>query len=183
MRIKPILFVFILIFSIAATAQRSVPGQSGPASAPITRPGSIADSNQYDYWTQMSGQGRAGGVLLGKVAVEGEELPWDPILISVLCNGATLHTAETDAKGRFVIATTMPGNASVQDDKGRQMEAKLEGCTVQADVAGFGSNAITISQKNLRDQPDIGTVTIFRKQDRGPGTAVSETTKSAPGNA
>lgn len=63
----------------------------------------------YDYWTQMSGQGRAGGVLLGKLTVEGESLPWQPVLVSVICNGTTVYTAQSDVQGRFVIAPAHRG--------------------------------------------------------------------------
>src|ERR1700730_6481448 len=97
-----VFLVLLLPLSIAALAQRSAP-QMGSTPAPpdtITRPGSLADSGVYDYWTQMSGQGRAGGVLLGKLTVEGETLPWEPILVAVVCKGTNLHTTETDAKGR-----------------------------------------------------------------------------------
>jgi len=60
----------LLFFSIHAIGQaRPVPPPSQTTT--ITRPGSIQDSGLYDYWTDMSGQGRAGGALLGKVAVEG----------------------------------------------------------------------------------------------------------------
>ncbi|MGH9529952.1 MAG: tetratricopeptide repeat protein, partial [Terriglobales bacterium] len=59
-----------------------------------------------------------------------------------------------------------------------------QGCTVQAMLAGFHSNAITITQRNFINQPDLGTLTLSREREReGMGTAVSRTTDSAPANA
>ena len=101
----------ILPFSLALSAL----GQTRPTSTPtppstITRPGSIEDSGLYDYWADMSGQGRAGGALLGKVAVEGEPLPWEPLLVTVTCDGKVAYSTQTDAKGNFAITSlTLPG--------------------------------------------------------------------------
>ena len=169
---------FLLTSSFSVWGQ----GIAGTPQSPdtITRPGSIQDSGFYDYWNDMSGQGRAGGVLLGKIAVEGEPLPWDPLLISVTCNGTPLVNSQTDAMGRFVIVTGKsvchPASACAQT---HAQQLPLEGCSVEASVAGFGSNAIKITERNLRDDPSLGTITIFRKEGRGSGTAVSETSKTA----
>jgi tetratricopeptide (TPR) repeat protein len=62
------------------------------------------------------------------------------------------------------------------------METHFQGCTVQAMLAGFHSNAITITQRNFINQPDLGTLTLSREGSDS-GTAVSNTTKSAPANA
>jgi cytochrome c-type biogenesis protein CcmH/NrfG len=179
-------FLFLAI-SIAAVGQQASAPPAGAAMAKppdtITRPGSIQDSGLYDYWTEMSTQGRAGGVLLGKLAMEGEPLPWEPIPVSVVCRGTVLDTTQSDPKGRFVIATTkVPGAPSTQADAERQMETHFQGCTVQAMLAGFHSNAITITQRNFINQPDLGTLTLSREGSDS-GTAVSNTTKSAPANA
>jgi Tfp pilus assembly protein PilF len=173
-------FFFTSGIGVLAQTRTSTPA---PPST-ITRPGSIQDSGLYDYWTEMSEQGRAGGVLLGKLAVEGEPLPWEPILVSVLCKGTIFHTALSDPKGRFVITSDhVPGALSVQGDAQRQMETHFEGCTVQASLSGFRSNSITITQRNFLTAPDLGTLTLYREQGRGAGTAVSSTSESAPENA
>ena len=127
----------------------------------------------------MSGQGRAGGALLGKVNVEGEPLLWNPILISVVCNGTTTYNTQTDPKGNFQIQVALPLTAMEADAK-RQIKTHFEGCTVQANFAGFHSSAITITQHNLRDEPDLGTITLSRAGGRAAGTAVSTTIESAP---
>ncbi len=93
----------------------------------ITRPDSIQDSGTYGYWTQMSGQGRAGGVLLGKLAVEGEPLLWEPVPVSVVCGGTIVYTTRTDPKGNFAIAPApAPVSVNQQGDTKRQMETHYE---------------------------------------------------------
>ena len=78
----------ILPFSLLWSAFGQTRSAPAPTPPPIiTRPGSIQDSGLYDYWADMSGQGRAGGALLGKVAVEGEPLPWEPLLVTLTCDG------------------------------------------------------------------------------------------------
>ena len=69
----------------------------------VTRPDSIQDSGFYNYWANMSAQGRAGGVLLGKLAMEGEPLPWEPMLVNVDCKGSIVNSTQADLRGQFVI--------------------------------------------------------------------------------
>jgi tetratricopeptide (TPR) repeat protein len=184
---KPLSFFCLISFSMVgvwASGQAGRPAATATPPDTLTRPGSIQDSGLYDYWTEMSNQGRAGGVLLGKLAMEGEPLPWEPIPVSVVCAGTILHRALSDPRGRFVITTAhVPGALSMQGDAQRQMETHFQGCTVQASLAGFRSNAITIAQRNFLNEPDLGTLTLFREGGREAGTAVSRTTESAPANA
>ncbi len=177
-----ILFAFLTL-GVMAWGQAGKPAATATPPDTITRPGSIQDSGLYDYWTEMSTQGRAGGVLLGKLDMEGEPLPWEPIPVSVVCGGTILDTAQTDPKGRFVITSSkVPGALSTEGDAERQMETHYQGCTVQASLAGFHSNAITITQRNFINHPDLGTLTLSR-EGRDNGTAVSNTTRSAPAKA
>jgi len=131
----------------------------------------------------MSASGRAGGVLLGKLALEGEPLPWQPMLVSVDCKGSVVNSTQTDLQGRFVITFT-PTHSTPEkpSDAQRQMETQYEGCVVRGAVAGFRSTALTITVRNLRDDPNLGTITLS-PEDRGGGTELSSTTKAAPSNA
>ena len=63
-------------------------------------------------------------------------------------------------------------------DSQRQMETHFEGCLVQGAVPGFRSNVITVTRTMLRDQPEIGTITIARAA-RAAATTVSQTTGTA----
>jgi tetratricopeptide (TPR) repeat protein len=132
----------------------------------------------------MTTQERAGGALLGKVKIEGEPLLWEPILVTVNCNGMPVQTTQTDPKGSFaIIPTNVSGALSLQDDGKRQMETHYEGCTVQSAFPGFHSTSITITERNLRDDPELGTIQLSREGGRALGAAVSGTTDSAPENA
>jgi Tfp pilus assembly protein PilF len=132
----------------------------------------------------MSDQGRAGGFLLGKLQIEGEPLLWEPIPVVVLCNGKPILTTQTDPKGNFAIhPTTVPGTPILPAQAKREMETHFEGCIVQASLAGFASSRITLTPHNLRDDPTLETITVSRKQDRGKGTAVSNTVSTAPVNS
>ncbi len=149
----------------------------------ITRPDSIQDSGFYNYWANMSSQGRAGGVLLGKLALEGEPLPWQPMLVSVDCNDSIVNLTQTDLQGRFVITfKETHETASPATDLKRQMETKYEGCVVRGSVAGYRSSAVTITVHSLRDDPNLGTITLS-PEDRGGGTELSTTSRTAPSNA
>lgn len=134
----------------------------------------------YGYWTHMTDQGRAGGALLGKVTIEGEVLPWEPILVTVACNGATAYTTQTDFKGNFgILPTKVPGVLSLQGDRERQMQTRYEGCVVQGFLTGYRSSKILVTERHLRDDPTIGTLTLSR--DSGArGTAISATSQTVP---
>ena len=137
----------------------------------------------YKYWTEMNNQQRAGGALFGKLTVEGQPLLWDPVLVTVDCHGTTVHTTQSDPKGNFaIVGVKLAGASGVLDDSVRQMETHLEGCTVQGALPGFQSSTIAITARNLRDQPDLGMLTL-RSEGGALGSMVSETTKSAPGDA
>jgi Tfp pilus assembly protein PilF len=128
----------------------------------------------------MTDSGRAGAALLGKVAMEGEMLPWDPILVTVSCDGNTVYTTQTDAKGNFAITpSSIPGELSQQPDQQREMQVHYEGCIVRGFLTGFRSTKVVISVRNLRDDPDLGTITLSRNS-QARATAMSVTSQSAP---
>ena len=128
-------------------------------------------------------QGRGTGGLRGQVVVKDELLPWDPIPVTVSCNGTAAYTTETDAKGYFgILPSHIPGEVSQQGDSERQMKLHFEGCVVEPFLAGFSSSALTLTEHNLRDAPEIGILTLTR-EFAARGTAVSTTSKSAPAGA
>jgi hypothetical protein len=179
---SPAVLLASIVVGLSALAGAQSPPRVSTPQPPsqVTRPDSIQESGLYGYWNNMTGQGRAGGALLGKVAVEGEPLLWNPIVISVICNGATAYNTATDAKGEFGI---LLAPTATEPDAKRLMESKFEGCTVQANFTGFHSSSITITQHHLRDEPDLGTITLSRSGGRAAGTALSTTIESAPAAA
>jgi tetratricopeptide (TPR) repeat protein len=179
------LFCFLWIVAGASSAQSGSQTHSSTPAPPstLTRPDSIQDSGLYNYWATMSAQGRAGGVLLGKLAMEGEPLPWERMLVNVDCKGSIVNSTQADLKGQFVITfAAQNGVERTATDAQRQMESKYEGCQVRASLAGFRSSAVTITAKNLRDEPNLGTITLSA-EGRGGGTELSTTSEAAPSNA
>jgi len=177
--------VSVSIVSVPVFAQPTQPpsGRIHNPNPVVNRPDSIQDAGLYGYWSRMTDQDRAGGALLGKVVVRDELLPWDPIVVTVSCDGAAAYTAETDAKGYFaILPSRIPGEMSLQGDRERQMKVHFEGCVVQAFLAGFKSSGLSITERNLRDSPEIGTITLTR-EFTARGTAVSATSKSVPSSA
>lgn len=180
----PLHLAITLLFSSILFAQvKPIPGAPAPPDT-ITRPGSIQDSGVYNYWNEMSAQGRAGGALLGKLSVEGEPMPWEPILITVSCDGKVVYATQTDAKGNFgIVSIVLKGALGKSSDSERQMESRYEGCVVQGAVTGFRSTSITITQRNLRDDPELGTILLSRMGGRDLPTTLSATTELAPAAA
>src|SRR5258707_1439927 len=144
----------------------------------ITRPDSIGDSGPYGFWSNMTNQGRAGGALVGQVRVEGESLLWEPVLVSITCHEKVVNTARTDPKGNFAF-TTVRGVVTAQADVQREMKMYYEGCKVEASLTGFRSDALTITERNLREDPQLGTIWLHLN-DRWTGTTLSTTSGVVP---
>jgi tetratricopeptide (TPR) repeat protein len=158
-RSVPLIFLILLSPSLTALAQGT---SSGPV---VNHPDSMQGSNIYSYYTDTGGQGVNGGTLLGKIAIAGDPLIWDPIPVNVTCLGKVALSTYTDPKGGFLLsATNVNGALSLQGDTKRQMETHLEGCLVTASLTGFTSSAITLTNRNFRDAPDIGTITLARAE-------------------
>jgi len=147
----------------------------------ISRPDSIADSGLYGFWSEMTNQGRAGGALLGKVRVEGQPLLWEPILVFIICQEKAVNTTRTDPKGNFAF-TTVRGVINAQADVQREMKIYYEGCKVEASLTGFHSDALTITERNLREEPELGTIWLH-SNGRAIGAALSIMSGAVPKKA
>jgi tetratricopeptide (TPR) repeat protein len=103
--------------------------------------------------------------------------------VTVTCDGKVTYTTQSDAKGNFgIVSVTLPGALGKQGDSQRQMETHFEGCLVEGTVPGFSSTAITITRHMLRDEPDMGTITLSRV-GRDSATTLSRTAETAPPKA
>jgi tetratricopeptide (TPR) repeat protein len=189
MNTKPfVVFLATLALPVAAFAQAR-PSASGTPTTPSSASGSPAgstDIGKYSGYDALSRQGRTGDYLLGKVSVAGGALPWDAIPVNVTCSGKTAYTSVTDSKGNFVIApAASPGvtsTAPASADPKSKPAAAFMGCTVEAALPGFNSTTVTIADRNITDNPDIGTITLNREEN-SVGSVVSNTTASAPKDA
>ena len=187
-----VVFCFLSCVLLAMSTASLAESQTRPSAPPnlpagprppdtITRPDSIADSGPYGFWSQMTNQGRAGGALLGKVLVEGQPVLWEPVFVSIVCHDKVVNTARTDPKVNFAF-TTVRGVVTAQADAERQMKMYYEGCKVEASLTGFHSDALIITERNLREEPELGTIWLH-SNGRAIGTVLSTTSGALPKKA
>ena len=193
MKINLLTALFASLFLvIGAHAQKPSGGGQGQSSSPNGNSGSSPNGNANTNQPNMDAlihQGRAGSYYGGTVKLSDGALPWDPILINVVCHGDTRHTTITDAKGNFIIspkpedgaASSAASNAPNGDAQNNAV-AQFVGCDVKAALTGFDSSSVTIAQRNLTDDPNIGTITL-KPAENATGSAMSATTAAAPKDA
>ncbi|HUE44098.1 MAG TPA: tetratricopeptide repeat protein [Candidatus Sulfotelmatobacter sp.] len=180
------------LFFIATAQAHQMPnsgGQSqGTSPNASANSGANANMNRQPDMDTLVHQGHAGSYYGGNVKVSDGALPWDPILINVVCNGETRHTTATDPKGNFLIAPKQADAAANSaasagpGDAQNKALAQFVGCNVQAALPGFDSNSLTIANRNLTDDPNIGTITL-KPAESAVGSSVSATTAAAPKDA
>jgi tetratricopeptide (TPR) repeat protein len=128
---------------------------------------------------------QVGGMrFVGKVAVAGAKLPWDPIPVVVLCDGKTRYNTITDKSGEFDIRASARESEAVETkrDPKRVAPSEYVGCKVTALLQGFDSTTAIIPNGSISDSPDLGTITL-RPSERATGSVLSPTTASAPPEA
>lgn len=181
------------ISMIAMMGMQAFAQKGGGATA--TAPGAAATANRTAGPEASSGLGgpanytnlenhQVGGIrFVGKVVVQDAMFPWDPIPVTVTCNGVVRYRTEADAKGNFSIAGegTDPLRSEVApqvSNSAQTTASHLVGCDAQALMAGFKSSTVHIANLNIMDNPDIGTITLHPDSDAA-GTATSATSTTA----
>jgi tetratricopeptide (TPR) repeat protein len=171
-------FSFLLISVLAISAncaagQQPIP--TGGGASPVPRPDSIQDVGYGGFMADATGSVIAGGGLSGKVVLQGSPLLWDPVKVVLSCQpGKADLTADTDVNGTYIIDHVNVGKAfSTEDDAlSTQMIQHYEGCSLSAPLAGYHSTSVTITQKNLRDNPYMANI-VLTPDEHAPGTAFS----------
>ena len=181
MRLKLFIGAFAaLTLSVTVSAQ-SKGGGGATAGAPVNPNAEMTSGvGKYANFDRELSRQRGGIYFAGKVAIDNGALPWDPIPVTVTCNGTVRYDTQTDAKSTFTIQST-PASSEVAPqftDTRHVTAAQLAGCQVQASLAGFRSSVLTIANNNIMDNPDIGTITLHL-DEHAAGFAVSPTTTSA----
>jgi hypothetical protein len=177
---KPVLLIAGFL-AIASVPLASVQAHAQTAdNNPQAISGLGADANFSQTFNQQAGGMR----FVGKVVVEGGNLPWDPVPIVVTCNGKTRYNGATDIKGRFDIAASARESEAVptKRDPKRVDPAALVGCKVSAILEGFASSVVTIANGSIMDSPDLGTITL-RQDAQAKGSILSATTQSVSKDA
>lgn len=144
------------------------PQEQSTIQSPMTHMTDVARLGTADY-------------LGGTVIVKGGALPWDPIPVTMTCDGKTRYATNADAKGMFAIsAPASPGGAAVKEKN--PVADQFTGCAVEAALPGFDSSTLTIANRGASNDANIGTITLSREEGSG-GTALSSTTAAAPNDA
>jgi len=155
----------VLILNVALLGQGSKAPSNGTAN-PAQGPEATSDVGKMANWNNLNNQGRSGDYLIGKVTVKDAAkealLVWDPIPVSVSCDGQVKYTTTADVKGDFTIAplTHAPGESTAKTDLHPVTVASFAGCTVAANLAGFTSTTLTIVNRTLLDTTNIGTIEL-----------------------
>ena len=100
----------------------------------------------------------------------------------VTCDGKPKFTTTTDSHGIFVITRVAPVTSSTIIDTEKSLVGQLVGCSISAVLPGFDSSQLTIANRDVLANPNIGTITL-KRESGATGTAVSATTAAAPKNA
>jgi tetratricopeptide (TPR) repeat protein len=138
----------------------------------------------------------------GEVKLDDGSAPPEPVAINRVCNGQSHFETSTDAKGRFgfqVGAERKDPNSgdaaqnsgpppgllrSISDSTQTTMPvlSKLRDCEVQAVLAGYRSELVSIAVKSRTDDGRLGVITLH-PLSRATALTVSATTLQAPPNA
>lgn len=177
--------LFFLLAPLPLTISSAVEGQqpipAGGGASTITRPDSIQDSGYWGYMANAPAAVVHGGVLQGKVVVRGNPLLWEPVTVMLSCaTGKTDLTTQTDANGNYAIThVNLPQVYRTEDDSlVNQMRQHYEGCALRALLAGYHSTSVTITEKSLRDNPNLGNIELTPEEDAA-GTEISTVGESA----
>jgi tetratricopeptide (TPR) repeat protein len=137
----------------------------------------------------------------GEVALEDGSKPPDAVLIQRICRGVAHDETWTDSKGRFSFKVAAHGTDTSTGDSAQAtpdkdlnrpignstfysspITASLRDCEVQAVLAGFWSERVSIAVKNVLDETNIGRM-VLHPMTRAQTLTVSATTLAAPSNA
>ena len=84
--------------------------------------------------------------------------------------------------GRGYGTTTSGGQGSAQPGGNMGTDPKLMGCELHAVLAGFRSETVTLANRRVMDNPDVGTI-ILHRLGNVDGTTISATSLAAPKDA
>jgi tetratricopeptide (TPR) repeat protein len=160
-----------------ARAQSAAEANAGGAEA-------VSDVGKDANFGQLMNKQTGSMQFYGKVAMASGNLPWDPIPVTVTCDGKVRYNTATDPKGGFYIVAAGRNSEviSQKKDPSHLTPAELVGCSVTATVEGYTSTRLNIANRSLEDDPSLGSITLTR-DERSTGSITSPTTDAAPAEA
>jgi tetratricopeptide (TPR) repeat protein len=179
-----LLAIALLTFGSVFSVQAQGRGGSGGGAPPNPNAEMSSGVGKYAHWDQLAAHQRGSLYFAGKVVIAGSPLPWDPIPVVVMCNGAIRYNTHTDSSGAFEIeAAAKESEVSPGISKSNRLTpAQLIGCNVHAALEGFQSATLTIQNRSIVDNPDLGTISLHL-DEKATGFAISTATGSAPKDA
>lgn len=145
----------------------------------ITRPDSLQDLGYGGFMANSSGSVITGGVVSGKVSIQGNPLLWQPLTVTITCaNGKIAGTTRTNVEGQFVISSVNVPRAYASESLTQKMAQFYEDCSVTVPLAGYHGNSVVLREKYLRDHPYLPAI-VLKKDELAPGSHFSSTTQSA----
>lgn len=142
--------------------------------------------------------------LSGRVMVEDGTPPSEQAVIQTVCNGMPHSEGYTDSKGYFSVELGsnrgVIQDASEYSSSGSNMGAltggtspfggsagsgdrKYMGCDLQAKLAGYRSQTVSLSGRRPMDDPNVGTILLHRIGGQEEGITVSMVSLAAPKDA
>lgn len=151
--------------------------------------------------------------LSGKVILADGREPGEQVRVELICQGMVMRQEYTSSNGTFSMelnqgaqATMQPLDASIsstgygrlgggfdaglggnaglnQLSSGQGRSQNLSSCDIQAQLAGYQSDIITLGPRRALDNPDIGVIVLHRLDGREGGGTISLKTLAAPKDA
>ncbi len=176
--------VGLFALPLVCFAQGSKQGGGPPPSSSAGTSSGTVDANKYMSrgWEDAFNKGRTGDHLRGSVTLAEGTLPWEPIPVIVTCDGKASYSTETDSHGIFVISRVEPIGSPTIIGTQKSLITQLVGCAVSAVLPGFDSSQLTILNRDVQSNPNIGTITL-KREEGAEYMALSVTTTSAPKEA
>ena len=175
---------FLALFPLALPAIPQAPKTGSPTASSAPQPTPPADPGTLINrdWNKLPVLGRSGDKLTGTVTVAGGVVPWEPVLVTVTCDGKARFTTNADHNGFFIISTVDDKGSTTINANPKPVADQYVGCLVAADAPGFNSTTLPIATRHVLDSPNLGTITL-RREDGGSGSGLSSTTAFAPKDA
>ena len=196
----------VLLLLLGAAAASNVDAQSGMGGTPTTGSGGQTSVQANPNIGAGRGPDASRPVhIIGRVAVEDGSSVAQNITVERVCSGISRTVAYTDARGRFSFqwgdrntvvadaadagaANRTAGFGSAQSAGGASPLAadpfgsRMMNCELRAVMAGFRSDAVSLFNKQLVDNPDVGAIVLHRMAGVE-GTSISATSAMAPKDA
>src|SRR5262249_47777524 len=176
-----LLLVELPVFAQATKTGGGSSGGTSSSSSSQPTPTDPAKMMHRDMDT-LHKMGQAGDRLTGNVTVTGSGVRWDPIAVTVTCDGKEKFATNTDGKGFFAINSVDDRGPNTVKADPKPAGWQYIGCNVQAALPGFNSSTLTIADRGVTDSTNIGTLKLTREENSA-GSAVSSTTAAAPKDA